>query len=624
MDYCELKDAIGVKQIISLDFETYYDKDYTLKKLSTTEYVRSKLFKAHCVAIQIDDGDAEGYTDAKKCLESLDWRNSALLCHHTHFDGLILSHHYGITPAFYLDTLSMARPLHGGAIRNDLDTLAQFYGVGNKLPNILEETKGIRNLSPELETELIEYNNMDVTVMWGIFNKMLDVGSFSVDELRLIHHTVRAYAEPILQVNKSLAKKVHKQEVEERNVLVESTGVDRKSLTSREKFAQLLRDQGVEPPMKINPKGNPTYAFAKNDLDYQALEVHDNETVRTLVKARKLCTSSIEETRALRLISHSTGGNLPIYLKYGGAHTLRWSGGDKMNPQNLKRRSSLREAIHAPPGHVLVIFDSGQIEARVNGWLAGEDWLIDSFRDKDNGGASDPYKIMAAALFHKDYDEVTRAERFVGKTCILGLGYQMGAQKLWWTLVSGSMGPPIKVTIEECEAWVHAYRRKNKKIKSQWRFFETDALPRMGKKTTAEVKRGPITFVDDGYISSNGMFMRYPNLRHGGTSKTSFSSSVVYKNWTYGNNISLYGGKMAENTTQNLARNLVAWQILQVAEQYRLTLQVHDEGVFCVPKKQADQAYEDIDAAFKAVPPAFEGLPVIGDGVISRVYEKPG
>lgn len=271
-----LYQTYGVNQILGLDFETYYDKDYTLTKLSTTEYVRHEQFKAHSCAFQLHTRKtAVGVRDEEleDYLAGIHWDRTAILCHHTHFDGSILTHHYKAKPRFYLDTLSMARPLHGGEINNDLDTVAAYYGAGNKLPNLLGETKGVRTLPPALMNKLLRYNKNDVVITWKIFLAMLALGEFSFDEFRLIDHTVRAYAEPVLQVNKALAKRAHAAEVKERRETVERTGEDTKTLRSREKFAQLLRDQGAEPPMKISPTtGNETYAFAKNDLAFQELK----------------------------------------------------------------------------------------------------------------------------------------------------------------------------------------------------------------------------------------------------------------------------------------------------------------------------------------------------------------
>lgn len=406
----------GIEAIVGLDFETYWDKDYTLKKLSTTEYVRDPRFKAQCVGWRMHSQNTpmwnQGYM-IHKSLDFFDWSKTALLAHHAHFDGLILTHHFGHVPAFYLCTLSMARPLHGGEIRNDLDTLSRHYNGHGKSKDYLAGTKGVCDLSEELMQLLGEGCAQDVDEMWRIFERMLP--HYPEEELLLIHHTVKAYVEPVLQVHEKTARVAHKLEMRRKRRLLKRVGLTDIVLRSRKQVATELEKLGVTPPMKVSPRtGEMTYAFAKDDLEFQALLEHRDSNVRDLVEARLAVSTSLEETRALRLLSHASPA-LPIYLNYGKAHTLRWSGGDRMNPQNFGRESLLRRAIMAPPGHKLVIADSAQIEARVNAWLAGEAELVEAFRDP----TQDFYKQFAAeSIFGSSVEEIDKTRRFVGKVCI--------------------------------------------------------------------------------------------------------------------------------------------------------------------------------------------------------------
>src|SRR5690606_2260190 len=165
-------------------------------------------------------------------------------------------------------------------------------------------------------------------------------------------------------------------------------------LMSNPKFAALLQQRGVDPPMKISPTtGKVTYAFAKSDLDFQALA--KDPRVADLCEARIRVKSTIGETRAVRFLEAGKDGMcLPILLNYSGTHTHRWSGGNKMNLQNLKRGGELRRSILAPDGHVIVVADSAQIEARVLAWLAGQDDVVEAFRNK-----CDLYSEFASFVF---------------------------------------------------------------------------------------------------------------------------------------------------------------------------------------------------------------------------------
>ena len=102
---------------ITLDFETYYAQDYTLSKLTTEEYVNKTKFEVIGVGVKVDDAPAVWFSgsreETKVFLMQFDWADSALLCHNTMFDGAILAWKFNIRPAFYFDTLCMARSIHG-------------------------------------------------------------------------------------------------------------------------------------------------------------------------------------------------------------------------------------------------------------------------------------------------------------------------------------------------------------------------------------------------------------------------------------------------------------------------------------------------------------------------------
>jgi len=314
------------KRIVGLDFETYYDQEYTLRKMSNTSYVRDERFKVQCVSIQTDRQKRPKNYHGKgiaKALNAIDWKTTALMCHHTQFDGFILSQHYDIIPAYYMCTLSMARPIHGGQIRNSLNELAKFYGLQNKLTDVLEQTKGVRDLPPELRRSLGAYCDVDVEIMWGIFHKMLV--KYPDDELDLIHRTISAFCDPILIIDKEICQNEHKRERRKRQRIVRETGLTLTQLRSRKTFPEVLIEAGGEPPQIPDPKhkGQTKTTFNKNNLDFQALFHHPNKRVRQLVRARQIASSSIDATRALRILEHGNP-TLPIYLNYGKAHTLRW------------------------------------------------------------------------------------------------------------------------------------------------------------------------------------------------------------------------------------------------------------------------------------------------------------
>lgn len=121
--------------LITLDFETFFSDDYTLKKLTTEAYIRDPRFEALCVGIkEIKDTPTiwVSQSDIADALQAVPWHETACLCHHAHFDGLILSHHYGIKPAMWFDTLSMARLLLGNHVSASLGALAKHFELPEK------------------------------------------------------------------------------------------------------------------------------------------------------------------------------------------------------------------------------------------------------------------------------------------------------------------------------------------------------------------------------------------------------------------------------------------------------------------------------------------------------------
>ena len=104
--------------IITVDFETYYDKTFSLSKITTEQYVRSPDFEVIGLAVKINDGETSwlsgGHSALKEYLHAnYDWENSAVLAHNTMFDGSILSWLFDIHPKLFLDTMCMGRGLHG-------------------------------------------------------------------------------------------------------------------------------------------------------------------------------------------------------------------------------------------------------------------------------------------------------------------------------------------------------------------------------------------------------------------------------------------------------------------------------------------------------------------------------
>lgn len=605
-------------EIVTLDFETYYDKEYTLSgKMNMSEYIRDERFQVHGVGIKRGAKETLWYTghNVALALAEINWSRTALLAHNTAFDGFICSEIFNQKPAFYLDTLSMARAAHGHHMRHDLDTIAKAHGLAGKVKRgALADTKGKRDLTPAEMASLGGYCIDDVNDTYEIFWKLHD--AIPDEELELINITLDMFCDPVLSIDIPRVQAELEKEVGGKTAALLRAGTSAEGLMSNDKFADLLRAAGVNPPMKISPTtGKHAYAFAKSDLAFQSLLQHPNQKVRDLAEARLKIKSTIGETRAVRFLEAGKNGmKLPILLNYSGAHTHRWSGGNKMNLQNLKRGGELRRSILAPKGQVVVVADSAQIEARVLAWLAGQMDIVHAFANKE-----DVYKLMASAIYNKPVDQITKDERFIGKICVLGLGYGMGPAKLRQTLKQGTMGPSVEISEEECRRIVSIYRSKNFQIKNLWKKMDAVIAAML---SGANGQLGPLTY-GKGYIQlPSGLFLQYYGLH--GEAEVRHDDLVVQEATyltRYGRT-KLYGGLLTENVVQALARCIISDQMLEISKKYRIVTMTHDEIVVVCPKKDAKKCLDEMIKIMSTPPEWAVGLPLAAEGGFDDCYSK--
>lgn len=411
--------------LITLDFETYYDREYSLSKMTTEEYIRDPRFQVIGVSTMVNDEEPVWVTGPASVvlahLNSLPWENAMLLCQNTMFDGAILTWKCGIRPKAMADTMLMSRAIYGVEVSHSLKAIAERLGIGQKGTEVLNALGKRR--TDFTEDQLAAYGGYcvnDVSLTHHSFHRFMGMG-FPKGELKLIDLTLRMFTDPVLELDRAHLEAHLKNVTERKGKLLEDAGVtDKKDLMSNPKFAELLRGFGVEPPMKVSPTtGKETYAFAKGDEAFVALSEHDDDRVQSLVAARLGSKSTLEETRTQRFIDISKRGSLPVPIRYYAAHTGRWGGSDKINLQNLPSRGpnakQIKNSIVAPAGYVLIDADSAQIEARVLAWLAEQDDVVETFAN--NG---DVYRMMASKIYGKAIEDISKAERQIGKVAVLG------------------------------------------------------------------------------------------------------------------------------------------------------------------------------------------------------------
>jgi len=602
--------------LITIDYETYYDKEYSLSKMTTEEYIRDPRFQVIGVGVKVNNRETEWasgtHKEIKGYLQTFDWREAMLLAHNTMFDGAISSWCFDIRPRAYTDTLCISRAVNGVEDSSSLKALAAKYGVGVKGTEVIHAIgKRQEDFTPDELDRYGDYCVNDVDITYELFKRM---GSgFPSKELKLIDLTLRMFVEPTLDLDLGLLEEHLRSTKDLKDDLLRNAGVEREELMSNPKFADVLRSFGVEPPMKVSPTtGKKTYAFAKSDEAFKVLAEHEDSRVQTVVAARLGVKSTLEETRTQRFIDIAKRGLLPVPVRYYAAHTGRWGGDDKINLQNLPSRGpnakALKRSIIAPEGHSIIEADSAQIEARVLAWLAEQDDLVSAFTNNE-----DVYVKMASRIYGVDEADVDKDQRFVGKTTILGAGYGMGAVRFQEQLKTFG----FDMELDESRRVINIYRDANWKINQLWR----DA-----QNTIADLEKGRVSFFGvDNLIESipdesalrlpSGLLLRYSDLK---ATQTDKGFEYDYKT-RYGRT-RIYGGKVIENVCQAIARCIIGEQMLEVAKRYKVVLTVHDSIVCCVPDTEAEAAKAYVEECMREVPDWAHGLPVDCEAGVGKSY----
>ena len=606
--------------ILTLDFETYYDQKYSLSKITTEEYVRSELFEAIGVSVQVNDGTPEWFTgtmpEIKDGLQKFSWHDAMLVAHNALFDAAILSWRFDIHPRIIADTLSMARAKHGVEVGGSLAKLAEFYQIGVKGTEVINAL-GKRRLdfTPEDLARYGEYCCNDTKLTYDLFEILME--TFPKTEMRLIDQTIKMFTEPVLELDAFLLEQ-HLSDIKARKeeLLAKVAGdaeEAKKNIMSNPKFAQLLKEFGVEPPMKVSPTtGKLTHAFAKTDEGMKELLEHSNPDVQILAAVRLGVKSTLEETRTERFLGIAQRGKLPIPLKYYAAHTSRWGGTDKINLQNLPSRGAdagkLKQAIRPPEGYVIIDSDSSQIEARTLAWMAGQDDLVEAFRKGE-----DVYKIMASAIYRKPVEEISKPERFVGKSTVLGCGYGMGAKK--FKLFMQMAG--VEMSQDEAAHIISTYRMTYPTIPNLWGQGDKCLRALVDNQSAPYGKDGVVQINGFlGVLTPNGIPLRYHELRR--ARKPNGEEEIVYTSRT--GITGIWGGKLTENLIQHLARCIVGEQLLRIAKRYRVVLTVHDAVACVAPKEEAFMAQAYVEECMRWTPAWAEGLPLNCESGIGENY----
>jgi hypothetical protein len=536
-------------QLCTLDYETHWDTDYSLSRMSPLEYVMDDRFELISCAIKIGKAPTDvlfGHAEIERTFKKLDWSNKLVIAHNNSgFDCYVSAYRLKINPKMWGCTLAMARPIYGKVTGLGLGALVEYLGIGQKNNAVLMQTKGKR-LADFTKDELARmevYNREDTEQDYALFQHLRQF--FTPAELWQIDALIRMRTEPAFVLDRALLQtaasvertRKHKALLDLGSMLGIQFSEDtieavRQELASAPKFSSILEKLGVEVPMKRSPTKPDKLvpALAKTDEAFLALQEHDNPVVAAAALARLDVKSTLLETRIEKFLTAGrlTGGLLPIPIRYCGADTTGRDSGEEYNPQNLPRvntkdpgrpANALRKSLRAPEGFLVAVADQSGIELRVNHFL----WKVASSMElyRASPDKADLYRGFAAeSLYRIAPEEVSKDQRQVGKVAQLGLGFGSGAPT-FCNIARIMAGIKMPLTRDEntpkdvltSEEVVFAWRSTYHKIVSGWKYC-ANALTDISRGTEANIDEWGLTHTcREGIVLPSGRLIRYPDLR---------------------------------------------------------------------------------------------------------------
>jgi len=658
-------------KVLSIDFETASTCD--LKKTGAAVYARHPDTFVLCMAYAFDDGPTEvwrigdpipyevlAHVRSRRTVRAWNAAFEYNIWNQVFLKQLGLPIHvtrdYDLTPSMLEDTMIRAAywglplSLDAAALAAGLDVVKDKEGHSLMLrmcrPRTIDKKTGKKTWwhedDPARYDRLVEYCRQDVMVeravantllplpaaeqaLWELDQKMNNKG-IPVD-LKLVALLETIAASAVVAANKEMSR---------------ITGGRVNAVTS---VGAML------PELK-------THGYLGDDLrrgtvDARLADVACVGVEREILQLR----SDAARTSAAKLATMKSAGPEGIIRGmlqfYGASRTGRWAG-RLVQLQNLPRgviqniaaavkivlggasleqvealfgagmgvvSSCLRACVYAGDGNELVSVDFSQIEARVLAWLAGQQDILDVF-----ASGEDVYVQAAAGIYGVEVADVTKDQRQIGKVAVLALGYAGGVGA--FQTMAGAYG--VQIEDDDAEAIKVAWRTKNHKIVDYWRDLDRAARNAIGKPS-GKFAVGNVTFGMWGehliVQLPSGRTLTYRNAQVRTDPHNPQYSGVTYmgldqytRKWT---RLRTYGGKFAENITQAVARDLMAYAMIKCDRAgHDLRLTVHDELIALAPTGQGQATCDAITKIMRDVPEWAHGLPQDADGWTGDRYKK--
>jgi DNA polymerase len=344
-------------------------------------------------------------------------------------------------------------------------------------------------------------------------------------------------------------------------------------------------------------------------------------------------------------------GRIRNTLVYHGASTGRWASRGGLNLQNIARptlddeaidlaiprifvsghgtmselSSLVRSAIVAPNGKTFVDVDFSSIENRVGVWLAGQNDKVDLFRK-----GLDEYKTFASTSLYKvSYEEVTKDQRQVAKSAVLGAMFGQGAKGL----VKYAEGMGVKLTDTQAKNAVDNYRTSYAKVKNLWALCEIAAIQAVENPGNPFAAGNKIVLK----MAKQALWMQLPSKRlicwqrpelellttPWGQEKlgvTIHSQNTFTRQWSRN---ALIGSSIFQSAVQGTARDFLADATLNITKAgYEVINLIHDEVLLLVEEQSAESALNNVVNIITTPPLWAPDFPLAAEGWVSKRYRK--
>lgn len=585
----------STRMVYGIDFETYYDKTVSVTTQGLWHYLHDPACEIYMVAIYSREADYSYVGEPSR----VDWsRLHGQICvaHNARFDracfrrlqelGVIPA---GIEPrwectADLVSALSYGRSLKAAVegmynIRLSKDTRDNMLGVTWKQA----QEKGMAE-------ELAAYCLKDAYYSYYIWKQLSPLWS---DKERKLSALTRDMCDYGLHIDQALVEAGRQTLLQVMDAAIEKIpwADGYKPVLSPKHLKEECIKAGIQPPASLSQDSEDC---ARWEEQYGA-RFPWVEAMRDYRKANTLYKKLLTLESRIR-----PDGSFSYGLKYFGAHTGRWSGDAGFNIQNLPRVPmfgvDLRRMITARPGHGLISSDLSQIEQRIITWLSGDNAMMEVL-----GTGISPYEAHARVTMGYNDSEPLKQKNpdlyRLAKARVLGLGYGAGAA-IFVQLAKSMAG--LDITPQQAQKIVADFRASNRLITNLWATLERAFSMSVGKDFSLPLPSGRKLYYRQVARTPKGL------------------SALVQ-----GKRVNFFGGKLAENLTSAVARDVLGEILLNLdAAGYRVIAHIHDEVLVEVPLEKIDIAVKEVHRIMTTPPEWLVGLPLAAETTSSQFYTK--